>query len=992
MSNEGAEWVELAESKNFTFQEFGNGIIVEFEPDSLKVCASWLLLPGENLWGAGIRGFLYILFMFYLFIGIAIISDIFMGAIEVITSKKKVITRFDPITNEANTKEVLVWNETVANLSLMALGSSAPEILLAFVEQLGLLASGVEIDINSEIGGLGTFTIIGSAAFNLLVITGICIFSPAKGEIKRIEQFGVFCTTALWSVFAYVWILIVLQYNSPNEVELWEAVVTFLFFPALILHAWAQDNNWWCIGKKAPFMVKLLTTQKKKGQLPMFHPDSNEHLNKNHENHNDVEKADDTPAAPVGASKWAALRNAPDAAEEPSGESAAKPNPWVKLLDKNSEVQGVEGDPSHQGPTTALARSRVTETSALSRSRFRHAVLSSMMGTRRVTPKLITSASSTKASKPPPKIATLVEVLREARRKETELQRLSAIRGFFYFHQKMCNIMHDQKELVLDVTYQPNPSFRPKAEEKAEDKVKKEEDALADSPEAEDITALIQDGTLSKDFQCTYADSNYIHFSTRDGSAKKNLDYEPVSGVLEFKEGEIKKQIRIPILHHEVESRQEEFNVILENPSKETDLGDPSICTVTILDMSRRNKKWTRWSAKKWFLARSQILARIPTYERFIDHGTISVDSTRYHSDANPGEISIGVKRSGGSDGAVAISYRTIDATAIGGDSQNDGSDYIKLQGTLWFRHGEAAKTIDLVINPNAHPLQDHSTLIVALQRPLLGATLGEECAMVITICKTEGCRESRDEALLAEIAGNYDDEDKPLKEAYLEQFTSALTMGGEVDEDGEEEEPSIGDLIMHFIALFWKVLFSIVPPRFCGSGYPAFVVSLFFIGVLTAIVEQIASLLGCVWGIKQAVSGITLVALGTSLPDTFASRSAAIHDDSADAAIGNVTGSNSVNVFLGLGLPWLLAVFWKKADQSGPFMVGTFNLEFSVILFVMLALFALLTLILRRVILGGELGGSTVVKFMTGSICLLLWSTYIIVASLKAYGIINIG
>jgi len=940
MSNEGAEWVELAESKNYTFQKFENGIIVEFESDSLKVCASWLLLPGENLWGAGIRGFLYILFMFYLFIGIAIISDIFMGAIEVITSKKKVITRFDPITNEANTKEVLVWNETVANLSLMALGSSAPEILLAFVEQLGLLASGIDIDINSEVGGLGTFTIIGSAAFNLLVITGICIFSPAKGEIKRIEQFGVFCTTALWSVFAYVWILIVLQYNTPNEVEVWEAVVTFLFFPALILHAWAQDNNWWCIGKKAPFMVKLLTTQKKKGQLPMFHPDSNEHLNKNHENHNDVEKAEEPTAAPVGASKWAALRNAPDAAEEPSGESAAKPNPWVKLLDKNSEVQGAEGDPSHQGPTTALARSR-----------FRHAVLSSMMGTRRVTPKLITSASSTKASKPPPKIATLVEVLREARRKETELQRLSAIRGFFYFHQKMCNIMHDQKELVLDVTYQPNPSFRPKSEEKVEDKDKKEEDALADSPEAEDITALIQD------FQCTYADSNYIHFSTRDGSAKKNLDYEPVSGVLEFKEGETKKQIRIPILHHEVESRQEEFNVILENPSKETDLGDPSICTVTILDMS--------------------------------NHGTITVDSTRYHSDANPGEISIGVKRSGGSDGAVAISYRTIDATAIGGESQNDGSDYIKLEGTLWFRHGEAAKTIDLVINPNAH---DHSTLIVALQRPLLGATLGEECAMVITICKTEGCRESRDEALLAEIAGNYDDEDKPLKEAYLEQFTSALTMGGEVDEDGEEEEPSIGDLIMHFIALFWKVLFSIVPPRFCGSGYPAFVVSLFFIGVLTAIVEQIASLLGCVWGIKQAVSGITLVALGTSLPDTFASRSAAIHDDSADAAIGNVTGSNSVNVFLGLGLPWLLAVFWKKAENSGPFMVGTFNLEFSVILFVMLALFALLTLILRRVILGGELGGNTVVKFMTGSICLMLWSTYIVVASLKAYGFINIG
>ncbi len=31
----------------------------------------------------------------------------------------------------------------------------------------------------------------------------------------------------------------------------------------------------------------------------------------------------------------------------------------------------------------------------------------------------------------------------------------------------------------------------------------------------------------------------------------------------------------------------------------------------------------------------------------------------------------------------------------------------------------------------------------------------------------------------------------------------------------------------------------------------------------------------------------------------------AAIELDTADAAIGNVMGSNSVNIFLGLGLPW---------------------------------------------------------------------------------------
>ena len=56
---------------------------------------------------------------------------------------------------------------------------------------------------------------------------------------------------------------------------------------------------------------------------------------------------------------------------------------------------------------------------------------------------------------------------------------------------------------------------------------------------------------------------------------------------------------------------------------------------------------------------------------------------------------------------------------------------------------------------------------------------------------------------------------------------------------------------------------------------------------------------------------------MGTSLPDTFASKIAAENEKTADNAIGNVTGSNSVNVFLGLGLPWVLAaIYWQlKVD-----------------------------------------------------------------------------
>merc|ERR1711988_1987717 len=78
---------------------------------------------------------------------------------------------------------------------------------------------------------------------------------------------------------------------------------------------------------------------------------------------------------------------------------------------------------------------------------------------------------------------------------------------------------------------------------------------------------------------------------------------------------------------------------------------------------------------------------------------------------------------------------------------------------------------------------------------------------------------------------------------------------------------------------------------------------------------------MGCCMGLAPSVTAITFVALGTSLPDTFASRTAAVSEPHADASIVNITGSNSVNVFLGLGLPWAVAaIYWSTfgASQEG--------------------------------------------------------------------------
>lgn len=226
------------------FTNFSNGYVLEVVPAGLSRCESWLLLPAENLWSKELRGFLYIVAMIYFFMGIAISSDAFMCSIEVITSKKRTIVRWDEEKQEKVEREILIWNETVANLTLMALGSSAPEILLATIE------AALRLGNESTEDSLGTFTIIGSAAFNLLIITAICIVSVPTPNVKSIKELGVFVLTSIWSIWAYVWMLLVVAYISPNVVDPWEAWLTLCFFPMFVLMAYCQDSGWWCKKKR----------------------------------------------------------------------------------------------------------------------------------------------------------------------------------------------------------------------------------------------------------------------------------------------------------------------------------------------------------------------------------------------------------------------------------------------------------------------------------------------------------------------------------------------------------------------------------------------------------------------------------------------------------------------------------------------------------------------------------------------------------------------
>jgi len=219
---------------------------------------------------------------------------------------------------------------------------------------------------------------------------------------------------------------------------------------------------------------------------------------------------------------------------------------------------------------------------------------------------------------------------------------------------------------------------------------------------------------------------------------------------------------------------------------------------------------------------------------------------------------------------------------------------------------------------------------------------------------------------------------------------------------------------VFHFITIFWKLLFALVPPPKYAHGWATFGIALLFIGILSYTVADFATQFGCVLNISPSITAITFVALGTSLPDTFASMGAARMDPNADPALGNVTGSNAVNVFLGLGIPWVIGSHYDTAkiknndnnymkdpktkkvieprvwnDAMYPPYEGFWqpagSLGFSVLVFALVGTIGILTLVARRFIVGGELGGvSASGRYGSCIFFCTLWLIYIVFSILQ--------
>ncbi|XP_067672950.1 sodium/calcium exchanger Calx-like isoform X3 [Haliotis asinina] len=808
-----------------------------------------LLLPviSEFTWAVEVRAFLYLLGLLWCFLAVAIIADVFMCSIERITSKTTIV-RVPDANAEGGIREleVKVWNDTVANLSLLALGTSAPEILLSCIEIIGN---------GFKAGELGPGTIVGSAAFNLLVISAICIVAIPEGEIRRIRSFKVFGVTAFTCIFAYVWLAIVLMAISPNVVDLWEAIVTFLMFPTLIIVAYIADKD---------FCMK-----KSKREEPGF----------------------------VGIS----LEDKDTEERQPGPSSDENVRGDAELLTLAKELGHIEELPEEEA--AKIAAKKIAENTSHNRGWYRINATRFFSGGKKLVPRVLTSFQDL------------------ADRKLYERIQLPEDERADHAKSITKNIDHS------DGGRRPVIEFTAAAVAVMEN-------------EGKVRIGIRRHGKL--DVPVT------VRVETINGTALAGEDYKPFDEKVKFAANEILRQIYIEIVD-DCEWEPDEFFFVkmAAEPDVDVAFGNIAICQVTIINDDE------------------------PGLLEFAKPSIVVKESSRL--------ASIPVSRRNGADGHVSVTWKTKDITAL------NNKDYEGGEGTLKFDNQETSKTIDLPIFESNKPERDESFQIELLETDG-GATLGKITKCIITIVNDEEFN-----GLVSRIVSltkaNLDSLQLE-KSTYVTQFKDAMNVNG-----GDIENATFIDYILHFCTFFWKILFAFVPPTQYLGGWPTFIISLAVIGFLTAIIGDLATIFGCLIGLEKTITAITLVALGTSMPDTFASKTAATMEKYADSSVGNVNGSNSVNVFLGLGLPWVIAsIYWTA--KGDVFKVEAGSLGFSVVLYTVAAIIAISLFITRR-FLGafgkGELGGPNITKWISGAIMISLWVLYVVFSSLQAKKIINV-
>ncbi|CAL1170264.1 unnamed protein product, partial [Cladocopium goreaui] len=762
--------------------------------------------------------------------------------------------------------------------------------------------------------GVPEATITGSASFNLLVIVGLCIVVIPSNEIRRMKDMEVFVVTVVLMFFAYVWLAVIVVFITPEVIDLWEALVTLLGEPILVYIAYMAD---------------------------------------------------------IGALRR--CRRGAEASEEDA------------LVKRGLKMLGLEADDEDHQNTKIVLEAAVAEDLV----GFKKVVDRGLPADREKLSSVVEAGMARDTQGDDIAGKDSVECLREIKRGYSYVGGQSLVP----IPEELCDSGAALRQATVESDAQLRNFHPVKAMGHGRPQVQFAvvQQSLSSELAVKPITVV----RIGDHAQIGMITGTYVVLRPKDlmSSPSQNsllqsvyvTDPDNYEGSMEvigrgsfsMTPGQMVKDVPVEIVR-----RRDEVVVKMETCEA---AAWPGFFVTGVINGA---------GAAPVLMEIGDIHATVVTFVPAYRKGVFSFPFERI---AVPGashaqKLQCIVERLDGCSGPARCNFRTARLSSV------PGFDYEETEGTLEFPPGATERFIEIeILAKRMEEIADKFLLIL------------DEAEGAKFDTQEGGNRDSHTQTIMIGVneadegaskwldaTFNCDEVSLGLTEWRM-QFMEAIFCGGTWE---SQKEASCFDLVFHFVSLPWKLFFWPVPPKVFVGGWVCFIVSLAYIAFLTAVIGDMAEIFGCVLEIPDLVTGITFVALGTSMPDLFASRHAAVEDPTADAAIINVTGSNSVNVFLGLGLPWTAAaVVWAIRGQTeqwkalypdiaarpsmrnagGALVVrGAQDLFFSVIVFAVMAAFALIVVLVRRRYVGGELGGPMPSKVMGGLSLLVFWFSYI--------------
>lgn len=133
---------------------------------------------------------------------------------------------------------------------------------------------------------------------------------------------------------------------------------------------------------------------------------------------------------------------------------------------------------------------------------------------------------------------------------------------------------------------------------------------------------------------------------------------------------------------------------------------------------------------------------------------------------------------------------------------------------------------------------------------------------------------------------------------------------------------------------------------------YGVFVISIILIALLSWVLVESAVVISEILRVPKVVIALTVLAIGTSVPDLMSSVIVA-KQGRGGMALSNAVGSNIFDILIGLGLPWLLIVIFSNTHLP----VATDDLFVSVILLFSSVLIILALLVINNWAIGRKAG-----------------------------------